>query len=220
MWVLVRAVSVTKLWRMQLASLALWIQESEASSFFLTSTLEGILAITLWMVPIVLAALAAVAPQKSRKFYPLLLPGYLAAIFITLMACGRLFFAGYLLGHSDLGSATLTSEDSMRFTAAAAVAYAGLFAASVTAILATIAAYRKEGILAAISWAALVAATQFANRGISSIFDQFGGEATQKLDATNLAQSQMDAWASNPMLVGISMAVFLMCRHLANTRTQ
>jgi hypothetical protein len=205
---------------MQLTPLALLVQDPAPPSFFLTSSLEGLIAISVWLVPIMLGALAAVSPVKSKRFYHLLLPGFLAAIFITLMACGRLFFAGYLLAEGDMGGATLSSEDSVRFTAAAAVAYAGLLAATVTGVLSMIAAYRGEGIFAAIGWAALVAAAQLANSGITSIFDQFAGDAgSDKLDANSLAQSQIDAWSNNPMLVGVCMVVFLISRQLAH-RTQ
>ncbi len=203
---------------MQLAPLALLVQDSAPSSFYLTSSLEGILTISVWLVPIMLGALAAVSPAKSKRFYPLLLPGFLAAIFITLMACGRLFFAGYMLAQGELGDATLSGEDSMRFSAAAATAYAGFLAALATAILAMIAAFRSEGLWSALSWDALICAVNFAFDGIASIFNLFSGDAaSEKLDATVLAQGQIDAWSNNPMWVGVCMAAFLICRQISHS---
>lgn len=211
---------------MQLASLALLVQEtaaagtaeaSESSSFYLTSSAEGIVTITIWLVPIMLGTLAAASPAKSKKFYPLLLPGFLAAIFISLMASGRLFFAGYMLAQGDLGDATLSAEDSVRFSAAAATAYGGLLAAFATGLLSMIAAWRTEGVFPALSWIALLCATNFAFGGIGSIFDQFtsdGGKST--IDATHLAQSQMDAWGGNPLAVGVCLLTFIILRYLAS----
>ncbi len=210
---------------MQLATLAMLVQDAAAengaadasSPALLTSSLEGILGITLWMVPIVLAALAAVAPQKSQRFYPLLLPGFMVAIFLTMMSCGRMFFAGYLLAEGDMGTAMLSSEDSMRFTTAAAVAYSGLFAASITAVLSMVAAYRTEGMAAALSWAALIVAGRYASDGISSVFDLFAGDpSSERLEATEIAQSQMDAWASNPLMVAVCLTVFLILRFIGS----
>lgn len=217
---------------MHLASLALILQEAaanaapaaaqtNASNVKVGNALEGSLSLLIYALPLFLGVLAAVAPEKSKKYYPLLMPAFMASIFIALIFCGRLFLSGYLIAQGHTGDVHLSSVDFHRFTGSVLIPFAALWAAFAAALACAAAAYRAKGLVAALPWLPLAAAVFLTKSSVQSIVDNFAGTPGEdQLDATELANGQLEAWADRPTWVAACLGLFLILRHYANLKEQ
>ncbi|NQU50570.1 MAG: hypothetical protein HQ519_18120 [Planctomycetes bacterium] len=215
---------------MHLVSLALILQvaavdaaptaaQTGASNVRVGNALEGSLALLLYALPVFLGVLAAVAPEKSKKFYPMLMPAFMACIFVALIFCGRLFLSGYLIAQGHTGDVQLSSLDFQRFTGSVLIPIAALWAAFAAALACAAAAYRGKGLIAALPWLALAAAVFLTKASVQSIVDIFAGTPGEDpLDATALASGQLEAWADRPTWVATCLALFLILHHYANLK--
>jgi hypothetical protein len=202
-----------------LASIALHLQDSLSQAAPVAevesrvgSTLEGIIAPVIYLLPVVLSALAAVAPKRSQQFriYPMLMPTILGSSIISLAFAGRQFFSGYLLGGGDPGSIGITAQETAVFTSSVAVTITALSFSTYACILSGVAAYRAKGVMAGLSWIPLAAAIRFMFSGTNSILDLSAHDVTEgPLQKTNIAFSQMEAWGDRPTWIALCLFAFL-----------
>jgi hypothetical protein len=162
----------------------------------------------LYLIPALLAVLATVAPAKSTRLRPLLLPGVLICLLLAAVDMGPFLYLGYSLSG---GAMTAQSIPLVMFTGVIAGAASGL--AALTCLFAALAFARSDGWRPALPWLPLGAACLILSRGISAMFSVFLDDPASSTPET-ITNILSAAWQDRPTWILGCLLVFLLLRFI------
>jgi hypothetical protein len=164
--------------------------------------------IVLYLIPALLAVLAAVAPAKSTRLRPLLLPGVLICLLLAAVDMGPFLYLGYSLSG---GAMTAQSIPLVMATGLVAGAASGL--AALTCLFAALAYARSDGWRTAAAWLPLGAACLILSRGIAAMFSVFLEDPASSTPET-ITNILSAAWQDRPTWILGCLLVFLLLRFI------